>query len=198
MELSPQNDLAFGTASGMLGFGDASRARPYGQRPNVSISTGKAVRAGPYKAGCAGRASEPCRRCSVARWSSWGDCSVTCGVGTRVRTRQVCDLGVTHATQACDMGPCPWHCEVSTWADWGACSATCGGGVKVRTRDIVYKLKSAVCPLVRSTARCAAAPCPASCLVSAWGEWSACQVEATLRRGQRRLRRSSCRASAPK
>ena len=117
----------------------------------------------------------PCAApCAISAWGAWGACAKTCGIGTRSRWRTVCDLGRQRQKTACDQGPCPWHCEVSAWSSWDRCSRTCGGGLRFRSRDIVFKRKPAVCPRVHDTAPCSAAPCPRSCLVSAWGGWGAC------------------------
>jgi len=69
------------------------------------------------------------------RWTSWSDCSFTCGGGVRERTR-TCEGGNSCRggdvdRERCQKGKCP------SWTDfgrWSSCSVTCGQGVKTRTR----------------------------------------------------------------
>lgn len=68
-------------------------------------------------------------------WEPWGPCSVTCGMGTKSRTRQCkggtdCQ-GTPSETTPCDTGECPtW----TPWEPWSPCSVTCGMGKRSRTR----------------------------------------------------------------
>lgn len=71
-------------------------------------------------------------------WSSWGSCSVSCGIGEKRRTRH-CQhgdcKGPSTDTELCDQGEC-MHAE-ATWGGWGywsACSETCGRGTRKRVR----------------------------------------------------------------
>ncbi|XP_078574438.1 uncharacterized protein LOC144860857 [Branchiostoma floridae x Branchiostoma japonicum] len=79
-------------------------------------------------------------------WSAWSDCSVTCGVGTQIRSRTCtnpapandgaeCD-GDAVGAQECDSGvSCPANGGWSEWSPWSACSVTCGGGEQTRDRS---------------------------------------------------------------
>ena len=49
------------------------------------------------------------------KWSEWGECSTTCGRGTRIRTRECTPpiaggadcIGDREEQEDCDAGPCP-------------------------------------------------------------------------------------------
>uniref|UniRef100_A0A170YBL3 Spondin-1 n=1 Tax=Triatoma infestans TaxID=30076 RepID=A0A170YBL3_TRIIF len=89
--------------------------------------------------------------CAVTEYSSWSECSVTCGKGLRMRTRNYitpakakqkkCDRQLvskemcTAAEQRCpgemddeeEVQPLvgAGECEVTDWSDWSECSVTC-------------------------------------------------------------------------
>ena len=76
-------------------------------------------------------------------WNDWivGECSKTCGDGTRTkdRTKNVTESnggtcpGEFFEIEACKTQECPIDCE---WNDWtlGECSQTCGNGTRTDTR----------------------------------------------------------------
>ena len=76
-------------------------------------------------------------------WSSWSECSATCGADahqTRNRTcngddQAACEGGATD-TQPCsdDPLPCPVDGVWTDWSGYGDCSLTCGGGLQTRAR----------------------------------------------------------------
>ncbi|XP_074100886.1 extracellular matrix protein f-spondin [Cotesia typhae] len=87
--------------------------------------------------------------CEVTDWSEWSECSSTCGIGFRMKTRKFlnkmgrkkCPLVPVVDKEKCMGPPCPSGgelvdptCPVTDWSDWSPCSASCGKGVKIRTR----------------------------------------------------------------
>ncbi|TWW80372.1 Semaphorin-5B [Takifugu flavidus] len=78
-------------------------------------------------------------------WSSWGQCSTTCGTGFELRQRSCNNPSPRHGGRVC-VGPsreerfcndgmaCPQPIFWSPWASWTKCSSECGGGIHSRVR----------------------------------------------------------------
>jgi hypothetical protein len=122
---------------------------------------------------CGSATSDLCKRiakCVVGAWSTWSDCSLPCGPGTKTRTRTLtgnCDASKkTVDTDTCNKGAC---CVVSEWKKDGSCSKPCGGGIQTFTRTA-----SKTCPptVLAKTEPCNTDPCP--CVPGDWGKWSDC------------------------
>ncbi|KAK3089127.1 hypothetical protein FSP39_001055 [Pinctada imbricata] len=76
-------------------------------------------------------------------WSSWDECSVTCGGGVSVRNRTChgpfyggseCEGNDTE-TKSCSQNACPIPGDWLDWEGWSRCSKTCGGGTRYRLRQ---------------------------------------------------------------
>uniref|UniRef100_A0A665WT11 Adhesion G protein-coupled receptor B2 n=1 Tax=Echeneis naucrates TaxID=173247 RepID=A0A665WT11_ECHNA len=74
-------------------------------------------------------------------WSSWSLCSVTCGRGSRTRTRKCVNGGGAAAcgrpliqTKLCNIAVCPVEGQWLEWGPWSRCSVTCNTGTQQRQR----------------------------------------------------------------
>ncbi|XP_020625947.1 SCO-spondin-like isoform X2 [Orbicella faveolata] len=125
-------------------------------------------------------------------WGNWNKCSVTCGGGTRTRSRSCTNppaahggkpcVGLKEITQDCNKDVfCPVNGGWTTWGNWDKCSVTCGGGTKTRFRSCTNPSAAhggkPCLGLKEMTQDCNKDVfCPVDGGWTTWGNWSTCTV----------------------
>jgi len=143
---------------------------------------------------------EPCSviECTLSDWTSWSECTTSCGPGTETRSREVTPFDDTDSVLICDAAleqvrvcrhqpPCEddVDCVWGNWSEWSECSVSCGEGMQNRSREIeVYPQGAgALCEVLNSTVEIQ--PCSIPCsgesecvdgLWSDWNDWSECSA----------------------
>uniref|UniRef100_A0A3Q1FCU8 SCO-spondin n=1 Tax=Acanthochromis polyacanthus TaxID=80966 RepID=A0A3Q1FCU8_9TELE len=83
-----------------------------------------------------------CVDCIMSPWTAWSACSVSCGLGSLFRQRDIIREALPEGacgdaqfdSRACFAKACPVHGVWSEWTEWSECDAQCGGGVRQRNR----------------------------------------------------------------
>uniref|UniRef100_A0A087XTH8 Adhesion G protein-coupled receptor B2 n=1 Tax=Poecilia formosa TaxID=48698 RepID=A0A087XTH8_POEFO len=113
-------------------------------------------------------------------WSSWSLCSVTCGRGSRTRTRKCMDGGgVTPCgqpdiqTKPCNIAVCPVEGQWLEWGAWSKCSVTCNTGTQMRQRRCSPSVHGwAECKGLHQESRECANPSCSGKGGGNWGSWN--------------------------
>ncbi|NXS72397.1 AGRB2 protein, partial [Pandion haliaetus] len=117
-------------------------------------------------------------------WSPWSLCSVTCGRGSRTRTRRcvaprhggkACE-GPELQAKPCNIASCPVEGQWLEWGAWSRCSVTCANGTQQRTRKCSVSAHGwAECRGAHADAReCSNPTCPIDSKWGPWNHWSLC------------------------
>ncbi|CAH3038827.1 unnamed protein product [Porites evermanni] len=147
-----------------------------------------------------------------SEWSSWSQCSATCGGGRYTRSRSCTnpppsaggkdcsELGPEKETGECNNQGCPVNGGYSAWGPYRNCSKSCGGGVQTRNRTCTNPPPayggsdcSKLGPDI-SIRECNNQDCPVNGGYSNWNSWSDCSVSCG---GGRKARSRSCNNPAP-
>ncbi|KAM8871971.1 semaphorin-5B-like [Synchiropus picturatus] len=135
-------------------------------------------------------------------WSSWGQCSSTCGIGFEVRQRSCNNPSPRHGGRVCvgqgreerlcnERKPCPLPVLWTPWGSWAHCSAECGGGVHSRTRTCENGNSCPGCALEYKA--CNLESCPEVRRNTPWTPWMPVNVSLDGSRQEQRFR-YTCRA----
>lgn len=176
------------TMTAFTGWSACTKSCGTGTQSRVRSQAGSAMHGGKM---CPHSAEQ--RRCNFSAcpidcvpkaFGAWTACSVTCGGGTRSRTRGLMQQAAfggeacpsAHQTGGCNATPCPVDCVVSGFGQWGACSHSCGAGTKMRHRTVERSALHGgkACPSLTSTSVCNSHSCPVNCAMSYWSDWSEC------------------------
>ncbi|CAI5789335.1 SCO-spondin [Podarcis lilfordi] len=83
-----------------------------------------------------------CADCIMSPWTTWSECSRSCGLGVTFRRRDLlrsalpggqCDRD-EFDSRSCFLRACPVNGAWASWGEWSDCDAECRGGVRSRTR----------------------------------------------------------------
>uniref|UniRef100_A0A803KBF5 Semaphorin 5B n=1 Tax=Xenopus tropicalis TaxID=8364 RepID=A0A803KBF5_XENTR len=128
-------------------------------------------------------------------WSSWAQCSTSCGIGFQVRQRTCSNpapRGKGGVIMFCnENSPCPVPIFWTSWGSWTKCSSDCGGGTHSRQRSCE---NGNTCPGCAMEFRpCNSEPCPEVRRNTPWTPWTPVNITQGGARQEQRFR-YTCRA----
>ncbi|VDP08335.1 unnamed protein product [Soboliphyme baturini] len=130
---------AWSTCSSKCGPGIRNRTRKCKERSGRRCTRGSALDREEMSCNLG-----PCPTWSP--WSTWSECTNTCGLGRKVRRRN-CSSSTDRCTgeaeehEGCVQKACDNRSFVHeySWSEWGLCSATCGAGIRSRRRKCKFE-----------------------------------------------------------
>ncbi|XP_038056242.1 SCO-spondin-like [Patiria miniata] len=117
-------------------------------------------------------------------WSSWSECTISCGEGAyTTRSRTCLDDGTacygdSFDGDVCNMDPCPVDGIWLEWSGWTNCTLPCGSGTRYRRRECQEPMHGGT-PCqgpYDETEACNVDPCPVDGNWTMWSDWHACPV----------------------
>jgi hypothetical protein len=158
----------FGPCNTSCGPGNRMRSRScFSHRLNQEVATAPGCIGLPVESTTCGNPACP----TWVTWSQWSACSVSCGMGQRLRKRACTQVGLCPG-ESVNYERCGQSC-FSAWSMWSACSATCLGGQQFRARDCIYSAETGTecIGLSEESKTCASNYCETWL---SWSAWSTC------------------------
>ncbi|XP_069129224.1 properdin-like [Argopecten irradians] len=143
-------------------------------------------------------------------WTSWTSCTVSCGSGTRTRSRECNNPAPAHngrscsgenqGVESCSAGiMCPVDGQWGLWSGWTSCSVSCGNGTRARSRQCnnpapAHNGRSCPGDDYESEGCSSGIMCPIDGKWGSWNSWTPCSI--TCENGTR-TRSRQCDNPAP-